>query len=99
MKFTFKLPRPMRNGYNIGHGGALASLLDDATWAAVYSFTGKYPFSVKLVMEYMNQVPIEKDLTLELRVNKLSKNVVFVDAMVYDGETGMLLCKASNILA
>lgn len=89
----------MRNGYNIGHGGALSAFLDDATWAAVYAFVRRYPFSVKLVMEFMNQVPLETDLTLELRVNKLTKNLAFVDALLSDVKTGTLLCKGSNILA
>lgn len=90
--FTVKIPQEMKNGHNIGHGGALSSLLDDVTWLGAYMFTGKYMYSVKLVTEFMNQTPLEEELILEVSVNKLSKNLAFIDATLKHGKTLHIIC-------
>eukprot|EP00347_Sterkiella_histriomuscorum_P007786 403347568 len=97
--FHITIPETMRNGMGIGHGGAMASLLDDSTWAAAYAFTRREVFSVKLICEYLNPVEINKECIFEITVNKISRNLAFADAIIKDAKTHKPLVKGSNVMA
>ncbi|CDW88127.1 UNKNOWN [Stylonychia lemnae] len=97
--FTINIPKSLKNIFNITHGGAVAAIIDDSTWAAVYAFTGKYMYSMKLINEFMSGVPIEKDLLLEVQVNKFNKNLAFSEAVIRDPKTKSPLVKGGNVMA
>ena len=99
MIFKIVVPETMRNGMGIGHGGAMASLIDDSTWLAAYAFTRKEIFSVKLICEYLNPVEIGKECLFEITMNKISKNLAFADAIIKDAKTLRPLVKGSNLMA
>ncbi|CDW73000.1 UNKNOWN [Stylonychia lemnae] len=97
--FVINIPNTLRNAYNIAHGGAIAAIIDDSTWATVYAFTGKYMYSMKLITEFISGVPIETDLIFEIEVTKVSKTMAFTEAIIKDAKTMQTLGKGANVMA
>ena len=81
------LPSNMGNAMGNGHGGALATIIDEVTWAAVYAFTRKEIFTIKLLCEYLSPTYCGVDYQIEVSLNKVSKKLAFADAVIRDKET------------
>ena len=88
----------MRNGHGTGHGGVIAALHDIAQWWCVYCLHGKKTLTAKLTVEYIQVVPLEKEVEIWTRVTKLSKNFAFTDSEIRDRLTHRILSKSSCVM-
>ena len=88
----------MRNGMGIGHGGAMAAIIDDSTWVAAYALTKREVFHVKTICEYLNPVEINKDCIFTIAVNKITRNLVFAECLIKDAKTHKPLVKGSTVM-
>ena len=88
----------MNNGLGLVQGGILASMIDDALAAAVFSLGGAYSFNtITLNIEYHFGAKIGEKVIAKAAVLREGKTIIFADCMLYNAE-GRLLTKASSSL-
>jgi len=70
----------------MAHGGALTTYIDITTTAAVFAFDEKERANVsaKLDMDFMSAAAIDKEIEIEARVNRIGKQMAFLEGRIID---------------
>eukprot|EP00347_Sterkiella_histriomuscorum_P023419 403334712 len=100
VEFDLKFPTYFRNGLYTTHGGTLTTTLDYMTIEALYGLDQRDNNQLKLDIEFLTAVPLEKELKAVVTIRKATKNMAFLEGMIIDKRNGQqLICiKASNIV-
>jgi uncharacterized protein (TIGR00369 family) len=78
------------NRHGTVHGGAIATLIDTAMGAAVYSAAdGQAPVTIEMKVTYLEPAPLER-LTATAQVRRRGKRITIVETEVCSGDGDMV---------
>ena len=79
------------NGFKTLHGGAIANWALGATSLALIAFDKEHRRSnvaLQLSIDYQSAQKVHRDIYVKANIKKLGKNVVFLECVLSDAETG-----------
>jgi uncharacterized protein (TIGR00369 family) len=84
--FYLQLDQKCANPFNIAHGGALVSLIENLSTASLFYFANAYYKTLDLNINYKNQVELDKIIKLEIACNKIGNATTFLEAEIKRGD-------------
>jgi uncharacterized protein (TIGR00369 family) len=82
------------------HGGAIATLIEysGAIATLVNDPLGRAPLCINSVIDYNAPCEIESQITVEAKVNSITKGIAFTEVLLRDHGTNKLLAKGSQVM-
>jgi len=78
--FYLQLDQKCANPFNIAHGGALVSLIENLSTASLFYFSNSHYKTLDLNINYKNQVELDQIIILEIAFNKIGNATTFLEA-------------------
>ena len=90
----------LRNFQGTMHGGCIFAAIDTMVITSIFGFDQRPLNVIKQDVEYINAVPLEKDLLVKVLIRKISKNFAFAETMIINDSYNphRILCRGSTVL-
>jgi len=84
--FEIDVTRNLCNAYNALHGGASATIVDFLSSCALFAIEARGSVTVDLSLAYPSAAKLGETITIETRVLKYGRNLVFAEASIKVGD-------------